>query len=297
MPPPPYEDNLSKYVMRAVLQSVGEVEVGSELLPDSFRADVLFIPSQPLPPLPGAGRLTDWIGERRCVLEAFSRKVTSSDLRSAQAKLSLAMWRSYKDHLGSGLRQGCLIILSTYWPRMALAEIFGDEYDMVEEGVRRWKLGRDHVYVVNTQKIVADPDTLLFRILGNRRLRHEAYRTILERRIEPYVTALNEFDLEYNNMSTSEQLQNMNPQLLQELQDYRYIRSEVLKEMGREEGRLEEAKHMLLRLLNKRYPSEQEWETEIAPLRSREAVEVLLDQILDGEERTPEEIRCLFEQA
>ncbi len=40
---------------------------------------------------------------------------------------SLHMWRSYKDQLGSGLRQGSLMILSTYWPQKALAEIFGDE--------------------------------------------------------------------------------------------------------------------------------------------------------------------------
>lgn len=77
-----FEDRLSKYLFGALFGEQTLVEVGSDLLPDTIYADVLLIPEDPLPELPGAGLFTRLTQARRCLIEAYSSSPSSEDASS-----------------------------------------------------------------------------------------------------------------------------------------------------------------------------------------------------------------------
>lgn len=255
-----FEDRLSKYLLSCLYGEHTLVEVGSDLLPDTVYADVLLIPESPLPQLPGAGLFARMTGERRCLVEAYSTSPTGEDLQTSRAKMALALRRAYRDGKGCQPPRGCLWILTPYWPQKGLEEVFAVEGEKREEGLLVWE-GLETIYLVNTSLIELREETLLFRLLGRSFPRKEAVLTIFREQFEPYATLLNDFDLRFKKMAISEQIQQIDPRLLEDLQELRDTRQEVLLELGKEEGRKEGRKEtqreIALQMLRQGFTSEQ----------------------------------------
>jgi hypothetical protein len=232
-----FEDRLSKYLVAGVFGEYALVEVGTDLLPDNFRADVLLIPKQPLPTIQGVGLLTRLTGDARCLIEAFSGSVTEERLEANLAKLRLAIQRSYRDGLGLRYPKGVLWLIFNYWPETAMDAVFCEKGEVVEAGLRRWQgFRRETVYAINTAEIEVREETLLLCLLGKGRQRREAVIKIFAEHIEPYTTLLNTFDRSFF-MSQTQHPQQLTPEDLEDLRDLRDTREEVLRELGRKEGR------------------------------------------------------------
>ena len=234
-----FEDRLSKFLVASLYESHTHVEVGTDLLPDSFRADVLLIPDEPLPTnIPGAGLLSRLTGEARCLVESFSGAVHENRLEANLSKLRLALQRAHQDKRGQPYPKGVLWLLFKYWPRKAMKSVFADEGELVEPGIRVWQgLPREMIYVVNTSEIEFREETLLFCLLGTGRQRQQAVFTIFKENIEPYMSLLNQFDDRFKKMARSQQLNQLDPETQSDLYELRDTREEVLRELGMKEGR------------------------------------------------------------
>lgn len=152
------EDRLGKLLFGGALADHGEVQEGRELLPDSLRADVLFQPHGALPPdLPGAGLLARLVGSRLAVIENFAAAPDATELRSAVAKLQLALLLASKKREAQGPHpRGCLIVVTPESAGGAERVILGPKPATVEEGVRRWQV-LDPIYVVRADKVAPSP--------------------------------------------------------------------------------------------------------------------------------------------
>ena len=236
-----FEDRLSKFLVAALYDQHTHVEIGTDLLPESFRADVLLIPQEPLPMnIPGAGLLSQLTGDARCLVEAFSGQVHEIRLEANLSKLRLALQRAHLDQRGHPYPRGVLWLLFNYWPRKALNAVFAQEGELVEPGILRWQgLPRETIYVVNTSKIEFREDTLLFCLLGMGRQRKLAVLKIFKEGIEPYMTLLNQFDDRFKQMAHSHQHSQLDSETLNDLIELRDTREEVLRSLGKEEGREE----------------------------------------------------------
>jgi hypothetical protein len=234
-----FEDRLSKYLVAGLFTDTTYVEVGSDLLPDTFRADVLLIPNEPLPlNIQGAGLLTRLTGDARCLVEAFSGSVTEERLEANLSKLRLALQRAYRDQLGLPFPHGVLWLVFNYWPQKALDSVFATQGELVEKGIRRWQgLPRETIYAVNTAEIELREDTLLFCLLGKGGQRKQAVINIVQQRLEPYHTLLYHFDRSFLIMSQTQQLQQLDPETLQDFKDLHDAREEALRQSGLERGR------------------------------------------------------------
>ena len=233
-----FEDRLSKYLVAGVFGEYALVEVGTDLLPDNFRADVLLIPYQPLPTtMQGVGLLTRLTGDARCLIEAFSGSVTEERLEANLSKLRLAIQRAYRDGLGLRYPKGVLWLIFNYWPETAIESVFCEQGEVVETGLRRWQgFRRETVYAINTAEIAVREETLLLCLLGKGRQRREAVIKIFADHIEPYATLLNTFDRSFF-MSQTQHPSQLTPEDLEDIRDLRDTREEVLRELGRKEGR------------------------------------------------------------
>ena len=234
-----FEDRLSKFLVASLYESHTHVEVGTDLLPDSFRADVLLIPDEPLPTnIPGAGLLSRLTGEARCLVESFSGTVHENRLEANLSKLRLALQRSHQDKRGQPYPKGVLWLLFKYWPRKAMQSVFAKEGELIEPGIRVWQgLPRETIYVVNTSEVEFREETLLFCLLGTGRQRQQAVFTIFKEGMEPYMSLLNQFDDRFKIMAHSQQLSQLDSETLSDLHDLRDTREEVLRELGMKEGR------------------------------------------------------------
>lgn len=231
-----FEDRLSKYIAGTLFGGYAKIELGSELLPDSFRADVLLIPEKPLPvTIPGAGLLALLTQDAWCLLEAFSTQVQELSLQGTLCKLRLVLHKSYKEKPPSSPSKAVLWIIAPYWPTKALNSILGEHDDEIEPGLRRWRGFRgETVYVVNSSELALRNETLFFCLLGKGRHRREAVLKIFEQGLEPYATLLNNFDLRFQEMT---KLQTIDPEVREDLQDLHDTRMEVLLELGQEKGK------------------------------------------------------------
>ncbi len=234
-----FEDRLSKFVVAALFEQHTHVEVGTDLLPDSFRADVLLIPQEPLPTtVPGAGLLSRLTGDARCLVESFSGQVHEVRLEANLSKLRLALQRAHQDKQGQPYPRGVLWLLFNYWPQKALEAVFSEPGEVIEPGLLCWHgLPRETIYVVNTSTLEFREDTLLFCLLGRGRQRQQAVLKIFEEHIEPYATLLNQFDDRFGKMARSQQLDQLDKDTLNDLQELKDTREEVLRSLGLEEGR------------------------------------------------------------
>ncbi len=233
-----FEDRLSKYLVASLYEQYTHVEVGTELLPDSFHADVLLIPHEPLPTnIPGAGLLSRLTGEARGLVEAFSGTVHEVRLEANLSKLRLALQRAHQDQKGQPYPRGVLWLLFNYWPRKALQAVFAHEGELIEPGLRCWQgLPRETIYVINTSELEFREETLLFCLLGTGRQRQKAVLKIFEERMEPYATLLNQFDDRFRQMAHSQQLGQLDSDTLKDLKELKDTREEVLRSLGMEEG-------------------------------------------------------------
>jgi hypothetical protein len=240
-----FEDRFSKYLVAGLFADTTHVEVGTDLLPDTFRADVLLIPSEPLPQnLQGAGLFTRLTGDARCLVEAFSGSVPEERLEANLSKLRLALQRAYRDQQGIPFPHGVLWLIFNYWPQKALDSVFSTQGDVIEQGIRRWQgLPRETIYAVNTSEIELREDTLLFCLLGKGGQRRQAVITIVQQRLEPYHTLLYHFDRSFLVMSQTQQLQQLDPETLQDFQELHDAREEALRQLGRELG-IEEGREL-----------------------------------------------------
>ena len=67
-----FEDRLGKYIIGTLFGDYTHVEIGTDLLPNTFYADILLIPDKPLPDdIPGVGFLTRLTQDARCLIEPF----------------------------------------------------------------------------------------------------------------------------------------------------------------------------------------------------------------------------------
>jgi hypothetical protein len=255
-----FEDRLSKYLVAGLFTDTTYVEVGTDLLPDTFRADVLLIPSEPLPPnIRGAGLFTRLTGDARCLVEAFSGSVTEERLEANLSKLRLALQRAYRDQLGIPFPHGVLWLIFNYWPQKALDSVFATQGELVEQGIRRWRgLTRETIYTVNTAEIELREDTLLFCLLGKGGQRKQAVINVVQQRIEPYHTLLYNFDRSFLVMTQTQQLQQLDPETLQDFQELHDAREEALRlegrEIGLEEGKLDKAREIARKMLAQSIP-------------------------------------------
>lgn len=255
-----FEDRLSKYLFGALFGEHTLVEVGSDLLPDTIYADVLIIPEEPLPELPGTGLFARHTQSRRCLVEAYSSSPSSEDLQTSRAKLQLALRRAYRDKKGPQPFRGCLWILTPYWPQKGLEEVFSREGEELEPGLLVWN-DLEPIYLVNTSVIELREETLLFRLLSREFPRREAVLKIFSEQLEPYATLLDNFDLRFKRMAISDQIHEIDPRLVQDMNELRDTRREVLRELGkeegREEGRQESIKEIALRMKEQGFTKEQ----------------------------------------
>jgi len=247
-----FEDRLSKYLVSGLFAPWTDLEVGVELLPDPFRADILIIPQQPLPlDIPGAGLISRLTGDARCLVEAFSGTVHEELFEANLVKLRLALQRAHRDKKGQPYPHGVLWLIFNYWPQQAIRSIFADDGHELEPGLLRFPLlPRGTVYLVNTTKIAFREETLLFWLLGKGKQRKAAMATIFQQRIEPYMTLLNHFDRRLQQMTQS-QLQHLDPEQLQDLFELKDTRQEVLMELGHKQGELDARKQVARKLLAK----------------------------------------------
>ena len=236
-----FEDRLGKYIIGSLFGDYTRVEVGTDLLPNTFYADVLLLPDKPLANnIPGAGLLTRLTQDARCLIEPFSGTVKPVRLEGTVTKLRLALQRAYDDHLGVFPPKGVLWIIVPYWPQNAIKQIFVEPGEEIEKGVLKWQCcARETVYIVNTSVISLREETLVFRLLGQKQYRKEALIKIFTEHLEPYVTLLNNFDLRFKKMTQSNHIQNIDPEELKNMIDLRDTRAEVLQEIGKKEGKKE----------------------------------------------------------
>jgi len=240
-----FEDRLAKYVAGNLFGDYVHVEVGADLLPDTFYADVLLVPNEPMPEVPGAGLLTRLTQDARCLIEPFSGQIHANRLEANLAKLRLALYRAYKDQLGVKEPKGVLWIISTYLPKAAIERVFAQEGQLLEPGLLMWKgFCRETVYLANTDELALRDDTLMFFLFGKEKKRKEAVLKIFGENLEPYVTLLNLFDERFRQMAEAKELINIDPEELQNLVALRDTREEALRELGRQEARQELAKKM-----------------------------------------------------
>ena len=232
-----FEDRLGKFLIGTLFSEITRVEVGTDLLPNAFYADILLIPERPLPlEVPGAGLLTKWTGDARCLVEPFSGSISEVRLEGTLSKLRLALQRTHDDKLGLSYPKGVLWLLVPYWPKTGISRVFGVEGETLEPGLRRWTLGaREMVYMVNTHVIELREETVLFCLLGSGQ-RKAAVLKIFEEELEPYVSILNAFDEGFEQMARTQQDQNIDAVALDELRDIRDTRMEVLLDLGRKQG-------------------------------------------------------------
>jgi hypothetical protein len=288
-----FEDRLSKFLFRSLLEDYTTVEIGSDLLPDTFYADVLIIPDEPLlETIPGLGLFARLTGTNRCLIEAYSRRCSAADLRTSLAKIRLALQRADKDGMGRKPPQGVLWLTVPYWPKKALAEVLHTPYEELEKGLRCWR-GHEIIYVVNTSKIQLREDTILFRLLGKGSARRECVLEIFKSRLEPYMTLLNNFDLRFKKMAITEKIHQIDPRLLEDLIDLRDTREETLRELGRQEGQQKGLLKAIKALAKKRFPKINE--SSFAPLSERQPDELqeILLSLLDVS--NIQALRTLFE--
>ncbi len=177
--------------------------------------------------------------------------------------------------------------------------------------------GQDWIYLVNTKQVELEDDTVLFRLLGNKTPRREAVRQIFLEELEPYMTLLDEFDLEFQKMATTEPTPTISEQQWRNLQELRDTRADVLRELGREDGRevgredgrMQEAQRVLLRMHHKKFPQEADWNTLVPQVTALGALETLLDhllevnepkamkqRVLDAEEKRPKRVKVLTDR-
>lgn len=108
-------------------------------------------------------------------------------------------------------------------------------------------------------------------------------------RSDRHSTHVTDKDRQRKKMATSDRIQQIDPRLVKNWEDLRDTRAEVLKELGLQEGKelglqegkLWEARRVLTRLLQRKFPEVEGWSDEVASIPSLEALEELLDQILD----------------
>lgn len=240
-----FEDRLAKYVMSYLFSEHVRVEIGADLLPDTFYADVMLIPESPLPLVPGAELLCTLTGAARCLIEPFSGMVHQERLEGTISKLRLALQRANNDKVGVDLPEGVLWLVTTYWPHKAIQNVLGPGEE-VESGLLKWKgFKRETVYLVNASQIELRDETLLFRLLGNKEKRKEAVWKVFEERFEPYVTLLNQFDMRFKEMIETGKTGQVSQEELKNLQDLRDTREEVLRDLGREDMARQIAQKML----------------------------------------------------
>lgn len=246
-----FEDRLGKFLCSALFSEWGGdtvVQVGTDLLPHSFYADVLLIPNGPLPiDVPGAGLLTRYNQDKRCLIEPFSGSVQTERLEGTLTKLRLSLQLQHQDKLGSS-RLGALWIVVNYWPFQAMERVFVEEPDELEPGLLCWQYSpRETVYLVHANEIALREETLLFRLLGEGRQRKEAVTKLFSENIEPYITLLERFDLRFKAMTQSNTLQKLDYEELKNLIDLSDTRQEVLIERGRKLA-LEQSTHTMIQL-------------------------------------------------
>lgn len=232
-----FEDRLAKYVTGTLFGEYARIEVGAELLPDVFRADVLLIPENTLPEVEGAGLFSRLNGSARCLLEPFSGKVNPDRFEANLAKLRLALYRRHRDGLGTKYPEGVLWLITTYFPKTAVEQVFAEEGQYLEPGLLMWKgFSRETVYLVHTDELELRDDTVMFFLFGKEKNRKGAILKIFEENMEPYVKLLNEFDMRLRQMAETNQLNQLDPEELKNLVDLRDTREEVLRELGEKEG-------------------------------------------------------------
>jgi len=102
----------------------------------------------------------------------------------------------------------------------------------------RWQgLPRETIYAVNTSELELREDTLLFCLLGKGGQRKQAVINIVQQRLEPYHTLLYNFDRSFLIMTQTQQLQQLDPETLQDFKDLHDAREEALRQSGLEKGR------------------------------------------------------------
>jgi hypothetical protein len=276
------EDRWSKFVLKRIFSTVAQVESGVEMLPNVFKADILLCPNYPPSKSPvGGGLLTDLVGTRRCVIEPYSGAVKDSDLRVGLIKLQAALYRWFEDQIGQSHPSGCLLIVTTYWPRQGMKRILGKPTSILEDGIWHWQRGLDSIYIVNTAQLELRKDTILFALLGKGKIKKQALAKVFQERIEPYATLLDEFSEEYREMVRTEDIQSMKLRKIEQLQ------AELAElEAARSEGALAKAsekarKQMLLLQLQKKFPSVSQWEALVNKIQNFESLESLFTEILD----------------
>lgn len=245
-----FEDRLSKFAAMSLFGACSRVEVGTELLPDSLRADTLLIPNAPLPLIAGAELLTRLTHDARCLIESFSGTLHSVRLEGNLTKLRLALHRAHQDKLGVPQPKGVLWIIVSYWPHTAISEVIGEEGETLEQGLHRWNgLPRETIYIVNTSMLEEREDTLFFRLLGKGETRKKAVMHVFHEHIEPYVTILNNFDMRFQQMVQANQHLRLDDDTRNDLLELRDTREEVLLSLGHKEGekaaRIKIAKRLL----------------------------------------------------
>lgn len=234
-----FEDRLAKYLAGNLFQEHTLVEVGADLLPDTFRADVLLIPETPLPDIPGAGLFTRMTQEARCLIEPFSSAVHPERLEANLVKLKLAIFRAHSDKIGRAYPKGVLWLIATYFPQKAVERVFQEPGEELEPGLLKWGHSpRETIFLVHTNALELRDDTLMFFLFGKEK-RQDAVRKIFTEELEPYVTLLNQFDMRFQQMAENNPFSQIDPEEFRNLVDLRNTRAEVLRELGREEGRKE----------------------------------------------------------
>jgi hypothetical protein len=276
-----FEDRLGKMLFSRVLAPYAAVEVGTELLPNSLKADVQADCPPDLPPaLPGAGLLARLAVGRIALIEPFSAAPDRLRLRSAQAKLHLALYQALlKRPDASPVPRGCLLIVSPAETPAARLDVLDGPGTEIEPGLWKWHEA-DPIYWIRSDLIARRPDTLIFRLLARKQRRFEAVREVYEAGVEPYRSITEEFQLRYREMESKGLLSHMSPEELAELKEIVAAQNRALERAGFERGRTEAYRAAVLRLVERQWPDLRDLaRSAVASELPAEALEALFDAL------------------
>jgi Domain of unknown function (DUF4351) len=250
-------DSFSKQLLEEVLAPFGTVKISREVPGESQYVDVFFEPSSPTEIAPPELGLLGRIAQTPCLLEPFRNQPTSAEIRSCLLKL----YQVHGDYQRKARRESKPIpesdlphlwILASSASEMLL-EGFGF-FSSVDWGAGVYFLNPSlRTAIVAINQIPVTEETLLLRILGKGQTQKQAVDEVIaidasepKRAAILRLLASWKISIEITGQAEAEE------ELMMVLTQAYLEWEQQTEQRGRTEGRTEEARSLILRLLTRR---------------------------------------------